>query len=410
MNRGQQILYALNSYSVGILLPVLTLLLLAKGANLETLPLLLAVYALTVLLMEVPSGMCADMIGRKKVFLISSAFLLGSFVLLLFSDTIILLIAAIILFGLGRAFSSGSLDALFIEQAVDLHGEAYLTQVTGRLAILESAGLALGSISGGLLFFLTGSYNSNLVLRLMLTVVIVTLCIIVVKENRKTGIPDERGCEEKERVVSLKEILIQSRTAITKTPKLCRLFIGIFFTGFLLFTMETYWQPAFMDMNIVGKQTWILGFITFLGFLSVIIGSRIAQKKLGKIEKKWWRIYNGSRFVLSFVVIFFAFQRNVGGFLAGYSFLYLFLGVSNVAENSLINQYTPNSIRASILSVASLISQIGGLCASLFSSLMIVRLNFSGIWMTAGVALGVYALYLAATTSGLNLFKRKKGI
>jgi predicted acyltransferase len=76
----------------------------------------------------------------------------------------------------------------------------------------------------------------------------------------------------------------------------------------------------------------------------------------------------------------------------------MMLGASNAAEGALINKFTPNSMRASMLSLNSLIAQIGSLCASVFSSIMILKLQFTGIWLAAGMLLGGYAIIAAAVT------------
>ena len=61
MNRTKQLIIFLNYASLGILLPVLNLILLKRGADLKTLPLLIASYSAAVLCFELPSGICADL-------------------------------------------------------------------------------------------------------------------------------------------------------------------------------------------------------------------------------------------------------------------------------------------------------------------------------------------------------------
>lgn len=112
MTKVQQIIIAINSFSMGIVIPVFNLVLLEKGSNLQTLPLILGIYSTTVLCFELPSGIYADIYGRKTVFLLSCGFLFLSFSILIAADNIVWLIFAITFLGLGRAFSSGSLFVL----------------------------------------------------------------------------------------------------------------------------------------------------------------------------------------------------------------------------------------------------------------------------------------------------------
>jgi MFS family permease len=78
--------------------------------------------------------------------------------------------------------------------------------------------------------------------------------------------------------------------------------------------------------------------------------------------------------------------------------IYLFMGVSNVTESTIINQLVPNHLRASLLSLNSFILQIGVMSAGIFSSFMIGYLDFKGIWLTTGILLSVYAVTVTVIT------------
>lgn len=385
MTKTQQIVYAANSFSTGVMIPVLTLTLLDKGSDLQTLPLLLMIYSLTVLCLELPSGILADMYGRKTVFLLSCGLMMVSFILLLLADKIVLLIIAIIFFGLGRAFCSGSLDALLIDQTLEAHGEGCIAKVTSRLAALESCGLAFGGLAGGLIYNLTGTYSSNIIVRLTLTAILIVLSSVFIKDE------PQHGMKQQKQRIKLNEIIRQGGRVILSKPKFSLIFIGILFTGFFLFTVETYWQPALMQIT-PPNGTWVLGLVTFIGYFTIIFGNIIAQKLLDKSKISWWNVYNICRIAIAVLILVFAFQKSAAGFVCWYAGIYILLGAGNVAESSLINKYTPKNMRASMLSLSSLMTQIGGLCGSLFSSIMILRLHFSGIWIVAGAISGIFAI------------------
>ena len=88
MKPAQRLILFLHSFSGGVLMPILSLLLLERGCDLRTLPLVLGVYSATVILCEVPTGVCADLLGRKKTFLISCALGVGSMLALLLSGSV----------------------------------------------------------------------------------------------------------------------------------------------------------------------------------------------------------------------------------------------------------------------------------------------------------------------------------
>ena len=390
MNKMLQVIFTVNNLSTGIILPVLTLVLMEKGADLRTLPLLMAVYSLTVLLLELPSGILADMFGRKAVFLISCGFQLISFILLLISNNLIWLVPTIIFLGLGRAFSSGSLDAIIIDRTLENGGENCLPKVTSRLAVLEGAGLAAGSIAGGLAASAFGTYNSIIIIRLILTAIVTLLCLVFVTEP-----PRQHEADNKAPGQSLAAMVKQGKQLILEHHELGLILIGVFITGFFLFTVETYWQPAFKAIPNIAGSTWLFGIVTFIGFFSVTVGNILSRKLLISFKHSWWSIFNISRVILAAVILIFAVISGVARFIIFYAGMYMMLGTSNVSESSLVNKYTPNDMRASMLSLNSLVSQIGGLCSSLFSSAMVIRLGFSGIWLVAGILMTSYAVFLA---------------
>jgi MFS family permease len=390
MTRLQQVIMGINQFSVGIVLPVLNLILLERGASLQTLPLLFVVYAVTVMCFEMPSGICADLYGRRTMFLLSCGFQLISFSLILVGTTTVWLVFAMIFNGLGRAFSSGSLDALIIDQAIERSGEEVLSKVTSRLAVLEGIGLGLGSILGGILAAVSGNYLINIVLRVVFTVVIVCLTLVHIREM---PIPKTRGQR-----VSLLVHLKEGGQLVGAAPGLCLILGGVFFLGFFLSTLETYWQPAFMSVTTFPNSSWILGFIACVGFFAVTLGNIIAQRILVTFKNRWWRIFGISRIIFAVCLILFAVQKNSFGFIFGYMGIYLFMGVSNVTESTIINQLVPNHLRASLLSLNSFILQIGVMSAGIFSSFMIGYLDFKGIWLTAGILLIVYAVTVTVIT------------
>lgn len=389
MNKALQLIFTLSSLSTGIMLPVFTLVLLEKGANLKTLPLLMAVYSLTVLFLELPSGILADMVGRKAVFLVSCGFNAISLSVLFFSSNLIPLIIAVVFSGLGRAFSSGSLDAVIIDRALENGGEDCLPKVTSQLAVLEGSGLAAGGIAGGILASVLGTYNIIIILRLVLTAIIFLPCLIFVKEPRvqpKTdeGVPDP----------SLAEVIRQGKSLILNHHELGLILADVFFTGFFLFTMETYWQPAFTSMPDMSGNSWLLGIITFTGFLSVTGGNILVRRFLSTSKSSWWKILYISRIAMAATMVAFSILNGAISFIVCYAGIYLMLGIGNIPESSLINKLTPGEMRASMLSLNSLVSQVGGLCASLFSSAAVVSLKFSGIWLVSGILMFCYSAFL----------------
>ncbi len=386
MSKIKQLIIFLNYTSLGILLPVLNLILLKKGADLKTLPLLIASYSAAVLCFELPSGICADLYGRKTVFLISGACQFLSVVMLCFAQNLFWLFCCVVLNGVSRAFSSGSLDALIVDQALEERGEECLPDVTARISIMGELGLALGCILGGFFSCLGDSYNANVLLRIALTVVTMGLCIFGIKEAPISG----RGKQRPHFVSHLKGGFV---TVFSKWD-FPFILSGMLITGFLITPIETYWQPVYMRLSDLTQGSWMLGVLSFVGFFLSAAGNSLCRRLLLKYPGRQWRIYSISRIFAGSVLLILALMNSAWIFVILYGGIYLFLGTGSVAENTLINQYTPGPLRASVLSVGSFLLQTGSVFGSVFSSLTVDRIDVTGIWLTSGVVLIGYTLLI----------------
>jgi MFS family permease len=375
--------------ATGLSIPVLNVFLLQKGATLQTLPLLLAIFSVTVVCMELPSGIFADMYGRKKAFLLSCVMHTIAVMLMLTGNHIAWLVMAMVFYGLGRAFSSGSLDALFIDQAINRLGDNILAKATARLMILEGVGFAAGSVAGGVLASVTRTYLANLIAQIVLYILLFVLSVRMISEQ-----PIRASTQRS----SLKSHLLQGKQVVRSSRSFILVLTGVLLVGFFLGTIESYWQSTFMKLSKTDNIAWMLGLITFIGFATVIFGSTVGQKWMDKNRTRWWILYTACRILFGVAIVAFAVQGTVGGFITGYVIVYMFLGINSVVESTLINKMTPAAMRASMLSLSSLIAQIGMIAAALFSSILVGIIGAAGIWMVAGSLMGGYALFVGFFT------------
>jgi len=325
MTKLQQSIMLVKHIATGLMIPILSVLLLQKGATMQTLPLLFATFSVTVACMEVPSGIFADMYGRKKVFIMSCVLQIIAVSLLFFAGNPGSMALAMVFFGSGRAFSSGSLDALFIDQAMDRQGENILVKVTAQLAILEGVGFAAGSIAGGFIASVTNTYLSNLIVQFLLNITLVLICLLFVQEQ---------PAAHAEQQWSLKDHLKEGKQLMLSSRKFTLIFINVFVAGFAMSTVETYWQPTFANLSKMNNVAWALGLITFAGFITAILGSTLGQMLMYKFKGKWWIIYNICRTSLGVTFIIYALQESISGFVTGYGVIYVFIGINGVVETT----------------------------------------------------------------------------
>ncbi|NLV59074.1 MAG: MFS transporter [Clostridiales bacterium] len=387
MGRVIQLILFLKNFATGIMAPVLTLALLAHGATIHTISLLIGIYSFTVIAAEFPSGIFADLYGRKNAFLLSCVLLMLSSLLMGLSQSTVLLCCAMALSGLGRAFSSGSLDALVIDGAGA--GEGALVKTTTQLSILESAGLCAGALAGGLLSQLGARYEGNLATNALIYASLILLTHFSVHE-----LPHKSSAERGNSRLGLLRTQVQDSLAFVKQRGTVRaLLVLSLCTGFALICVETYWQPALSSYQ---PQPWVFGATSFAGFACVILGSWMAKHLLAKRPNSSIAILLLFRAVYGMALILPAFLSPQLFFISAYLMAYFFLGGGSVAENTLVNRMIPASHRASILSLFSFVVQMGGLLASLCGYGVSRLAGFQSMWLAAGgllvICVGVFAL------------------
>lgn len=376
----------LRSLSTGLLVPVLSLLLIDKGASLSNISIIMGIYSLTVVVLELPTGILADVIGRKKIFCASLIVSLLGYSVILIGHGMIFLCIGIIFYGCSRALSSGSFDALFIDSYIETFGKDKLHKITVRLSVLDSLGLSLGALTGGVLpkfsqnlILDIGTFDLNLIAEILLIIIVLLLSVVFILENSKSEIKKN---------ISLKVHMKGSSLYVMKNKTIKCIFISAFATGFFLLTIETYWQPHFTSLLPDNSMYWLLGIISFLYFASSIFGSIISEKIIEKYNLDLKKMYLILRTMLVSSLIITSLQLNAYSFIVFYTLIYLLLGMSNVPENVILNSEIPSKIRASVLSVNSLVLQLGGLAGSLINSFIINYISIPALWMiAAGVIL-----------------------
>lgn len=378
MRKSVQIIYYLKFFATGVIVPILSLMLLSRGATIETISLVIGVYSVTVIVAEFPSGVLADIYGRKNAFLFSCFLCFLSYCVFLFSRSAVVLLLGMVANGLGRAFSSGSIEALMIDQATEL--QYPLERVTARLSILESAGLASGALAGGLIAELGTRFSGNLSVNIGIYALLILLTVALVHEAPRGKAHPDSAPQRKLFGVQIRESL----SFLKKKGTARILLVFCLAMGFALDAIEIYWQPALASYQ---PANWMFGAVSFAGFTFVMLGSWVAERFL----RRHYNIGVGPllliKSLLGVGLILFSVSGNKFTLVGVYLLLYLLIGGGGVVENTLLNHLAPASHRASILSLFSFVLQIGGVLAALGGFLISMHSRYQNMWLIAGILL-----------------------
>ncbi|PLR89828.1 MFS transporter [Bacillus sp. T33-2] len=122
-----------------------------SGMTMTQIGILEALLHLSVVLIEIPTGMIADLYGRKQSLLIGNILSICYAIVMLISDSFSLFGMALIMLGIGVTFQSGAEEALAYDTLKEKKQEHRYTKVFGNMTALALLSLSLSKLAGGLM-------------------------------------------------------------------------------------------------------------------------------------------------------------------------------------------------------------------------------------------------------------------
>lgn len=136
-------------------LPTLVLFWKDCGLTMFDIFLLQGIFAIAVVLLEVPTGMVADRLGKRRSLLISTSLWFVSFVLYFFSHSFAAFLALEILMALASSLLSGADSSLLYDSLKALGREDEFSRIEGQTRGIQMTSFALSNLLGGFI----GSYS-----------------------------------------------------------------------------------------------------------------------------------------------------------------------------------------------------------------------------------------------------------
>jgi len=320
----------------------------------------MALYSAAVILFELPTGGLSDTLGRKKVYLISLAVNLSAGVVLVLAKNIFILAGGIFLLGLGRALSTGSLDAWFVDEFNKIDPKGNLQSALATVGIFIPLGLALGTLSGGFIPMVFGEitsqipgfgkYSSNLLVFNFFIIIQFFLTSLLIVEHLHPS----------------RDVTIWS--GFKKLPEVISSSIGVGLAG-----LENFWQPQVKNILSSDSQTWIFGLLATGYFLASSLGSVLITPLCKLCKNNYSKILFVVRLLMGVFYLTLALQKSLTGF-------------STSPHKTLLNAQLPKERRSTLLSFESIFLQVGALVGSLIMGYIAQNLSISIAWIVgAGI-------------------------
>ncbi len=335
---------------------------------------------ITMALTEVPTGAVADTWGRKQSQVIGMVIATGSIVAFVLAPVYPMVLIANSLWAIGITFISGADLAMLYDTLRELGREAEYPKYRGRLQAMVLVSIALSSVLGGIVgefslaatFFITAG-----------VMLIATLMVILLKEPSRE--PDIDSGEN----LNYWGTLRVTFTAIQQHPGLR---YALLYSSLIPLAGSaihvTFMQPHAIN---IGLPIAALGVIALGIRASQFIGSLNAKRVLDRTgEWGWLRLAP---------VIIFSGVIALGGFNSIWGIaLFAFTGFAGAVttplmENIILRQ-TPGSVRATILSVDSLIFRLLWAILGPLVGLISDAYSLATGFLAMGIGLGFVILWV----------------
>ncbi len=160
--------------------PVYLMLFSEKGLSLSQISLLLMIWSLPLVLLEIPTGIVADIWSRKNLVLLGTILHGACFAVWIFADGFVSFALGFILWGVSEAMISGSLEALLFDSLKAKGEESRFDIVYSRGEMISRISLAVAMLSGG---FITQFLGYRVVLSVsVISLMVAVICLIPIKE------------------------------------------------------------------------------------------------------------------------------------------------------------------------------------------------------------------------------------
>ena len=354
-----------------IVMPIIVLFFQENGLSMTEVMVLQTIFAVAIVVCEVPSGYFADTFGRKLSIILGTVIVACGFWLYTVSSGFWPFVVVELLLAVGASFVSGADSAMLYDSLLALGRKGEYTKSQGRMSAFGNFSEGIAGILGGLL--------ATISLRTPFFVEAVTLSAavpfaltLVEPKQHEYEIPEG----------NLKNILRITKHALHDNKEVKWLILYGAFLGASTLTICWFVQPYW---QLVGVPVFLFGVLWAV--LQFVVGG--ASMFVHKIEKMFSR---GVLFFLSISMVAVAYA-GLGTFkslwaLAFLPLFYVVRGVNVTLIKAYINELVPSRMRATVLSVRQLMG----------------RLTFSFIGPFAGWVADIYTIQEAMLVAGATFF------
>jgi len=368
--------YLITALGIRFITPIRIIYLLSFGLSFAQVGMMELAAALLIVLLEIPSGIFADLFGRKNSRLIAYVFSIIAFSLLSFGSTATIFIIGWALSGIADAFESGAQNALIYDSLKDLNREKDYLKIKSHFLLINTFAIIIGSILGSYLYTLNTRLPWYLV---TLTIVVSFLIFSTVKEPTRI----KKIQKFSSHFNDFKNSLVLSLSNID-VVKLIALGIILAVPMYVFTTLLN--QPYLISRGFS---------ITSLGFVfAVITGiSGLVSSFTYKVEAKLKKRVSFLIIFISFTFLLFVMGIFKSPFvLFAVIFFTIMDNYKSILIDNYINQSIESSSRATVLSIQSFVNNIVISLVFLFVGYLVDMFSIDFVLILMSIVIGILCI------------------
>ncbi|SDH95508.1 Predicted arabinose efflux permease, MFS family [Agrococcus jejuensis] len=350
-----------------------------------------AFYTVGLLLFEIPTGVVADLRGRRLSFLLGSAVLAAStalYVLLwVWESPFWGWAAASVLLGFGYTFFSGAIEAWVVDALRSAGYEGSLDGVFGRAQAASGAAMLVGSVLGGVLAQVAGLWLP-FVLRSALLVVSLVAAAIWMHDLGFSPMRERAGA-------AMRDLLRVSVDVGLRDGRLRWLMLAGPFIGGSMGYVFYAAQPYLLELYGDDRAFALAGIVAALVAAAQIVGGMLAAP-LRRVVHLRTTLMLASLVVSTAALVVAGLTSSFWVAVAALAVWGLALSTLMPVRRAYLNACIPSQQRATVLSFDSLLGSVGGFVQPAFGRA--ADLQGYGVTIVASSVLQAMALPFVVAT------------
>lgn len=354
--------------NLAFFLPVMTLFFKQTLNSVTLVALIFSIQAITSIIFEIPTGVFADLFGRKKTLILQSFLSVLAISILAISTNFVMLILFSFIFALKNSLGSGTDQALLYDTLKQLKKEGDYKKIQGRLLTLTNIGAIIGSISGGLM--------ANYFIRLpfLLTIPLTLIGLII-----SFSFIEARYKKETHRNI-LKHTHISFKVLFSNKTILLLVLFSLFSFGIAESTYhleQIFYQFVNLPISYFGI---VAAIASLMGIFGSLLSYRLSERFGDKLILILSKIFDGLMIVLA--TIFLGYIGIILLIIVGF-----FRSIGSPIMNHLLNKEIESKNRATVLSINKLLDNIGYILFAPIIGYVADIYNIATSFMISGILL-----------------------